>query len=442
MSDQKNTLHDNALGWCILGVIFFLLLLLIWHFFSTPIKDTVRWIRWGQIWAISQVVPSDYSVVKVANGEPVELNIDAAVTQVKELKPEELTSSMVGVISYIAMKPLLWPFTGLIGAMGLWALMYGPRTQYRRKLDLDGLIRAQAGNFPAISPFVTFNPSTISPRPPGAPVPAELPIFAEALGPEEWLAYNEIPIPDGKLDQDVAYAAFAQQLGPRWQGVANLAPYKQVLLAACCLRAARKRRESDELLGRVSKCWHPEKGLQLGQDGSLLKDARAALRDKKIAGNTVGKCNQHGFQTTAMLRALQTAREEGGVLAPAQFLWLRAHDRHLWYALNNLGRQAYHMEALGSMAHFKAEKLAQRPIPRPKIMDAVSTLESYVSSSKLRPIPPLDYSQSKKRGVKKPVQPAAAKGAAKGAAGKAGGKAPARKAVPAGAGQKRAKKRA
>ena len=72
-----------------------------------------------------------------------------------------------------------------------------------------------------------------------------------------------------------------------------------------------------------------------------------------------------------MLRALLTAREEGGVLSPSQFVWLRGYDRNLWYPLNNLGRQSCHMEAIGAMAHFRIERRAQRPIPKPKVQDTL-----------------------------------------------------------------------
>ncbi|HBR69471.1 MAG TPA: type IV secretion system protein, partial [Rhodospirillaceae bacterium] len=139
----------------------------------------------------------------------------------------------------------------------------------------------------------------------------------------------------------------------------------------------------------------------LGKDRGLVREARAVLRNKDLAGKTLAKANQHAFETTALLRALATAREEGGVLAPAQFVWLRAHDRQLWYPLNNMGRQSFHMEALGAMSHYKAEKLTQRPIPVAKVKDAVDTIMGYMSSGRARPIPQLDYSASKKRGVKK-----------------------------------------
>ena len=210
-------------------------------------------------------------------------------------------------------------------------------------------------------------------------------------------------MPDGQVNENAAYLAFARQLGARWQGPLKLAPYKQILLACFCLKAARKRKDADDMLGRLARCWSFENGLQLNRDSKLIKDAQKILRNKDIAGKTLAKCNQHAFETTVLLRGLATAREEGGVLAPATFVWLRGYDRTLWYPLNNLGRQSFHVEAIGAMAHYKAERMTRRPIPKPKVQDAVKTIADYMRSRRARPIPQLDYSKSKnKRGIKQP----------------------------------------
>lgn len=400
MADQKSTTSDGAIGWLILSGVIFVILLLIWHFFEYQIKSAFRWLRWSEMWLVSLFTDENYIVHW--NGQDVPF--EAAMEQFANMNSTDIDGFYFAAIAAIPMEPLLWPFIAGIGLMGMWAYMYGPGTQYRRQFNLDGLIGAQSKTFPAIAPFVKFNPSTLPPRPPGSPVPAELPLFAEALGPEEWLAYSQVPIPDGRVDEGAAYLAFSRQLGGRWRGALNLPPYKQILLAAFCLKAARKRRESDDMMGRVARCWAPGKGLNLSRDRNLLKEARAVLKNKDISASTLAKCNQHAFQTTALLRALQTAREEGGVLAPAQFVWLRGFDRVLWYPLNNLGRQAFHMEALGAISHYKAERLTQRPIPKPKVDNAVISITDYMNSPRARPVPQLDYSQSSKRGIKKPKQ--------------------------------------
>lgn len=400
----ENTLHENAIGWMILLVVIGVLVWLFWYYYDTEVRNLVRWVRYSEMWLASWFIDDDYTVF--FQGQPV--NFDYGMNGdgkkypgVADLPKEKLNLYYMTLINALAMQPLKIPFVILYALGALWCMFWGPGNQFRKKMGLEDLIERQSKIFPVTAPFASFDPSKQPPRPPGSPVPAELPSFAEALGPEEWLAYNSIPAPDGKIDQSGAGRAFMKQLGGRWKGAGAIAPYKQILLAAFCLKAARKRVESDKMLGRLAMCWSFKGGLNLGKDKKLLKDARAVLRNKDMVGKTLAKVNQHAFETTALLRALATAREEGGVLAPAQFVWLRGHDRRLWYPLNNLGRQSYHMEALGALSHYKAEKLTQRPIPAPKVEGAVETIAAYMSSARARPIPQLDYSASKKRGVKK-----------------------------------------
>lgn len=396
--DDKDSLHDGAIGWLILGGVFFAVFMLFWYYNKYEVKSLYRWVKYGEMWVTAQFVDDDYTVMW--RGTPI--NFMEWYKAMPSIPKTALDSETLSIISTLAMAPYKIILMALVGIMGLWTLLSGPGTQYRRKMGLDGLINAQSKIFPYIHPFTSFNPSNQPPRPPGAPVPAELPMFAEALGPEEWLAYNQIPDVDGKIDERATYRALAAQLGPRWQGVNKLKPYKKILLAAFCLKAARKRADSDKMLGRLALCWSADGGLKLSRDSGLLKEANKILANRDLSGKTLAKVNQHAFETPALLRALATAREEGGVLAPSQFLWLRAHNRRLWYPMNNLGRQSYHMEALGALSHFKAERMTQRPIPKPKVEGAVKSLSEYMSSGRQRPIPPLDYSGSKKRGVKKP----------------------------------------
>lgn len=402
----ENTLHENAVGWIILLIVIGCVIWLFWHYKSQDVRDFIRWVRYGEMWVISWfvklfeyigLIDGEYTVIY--RGKPVPWWEGFESTP--RFRKETLNYHHMAYFSALTMQPLrpLYCLLAVIGA--IWALFKGPKTHYRVRLDLEGLIHRQSKVFPVISPFKEFNPSTMPPRPPGSPVPADLPPFAEALGPEEWLAYFEIPAPDGKINEAAAAEAFKEQLMGRWKGPMALAPYQQILLAGFCLKASRKRDQADEMLGRLAMCWTFKKGLQI--DKKLLAEARKILRDKDLAGGTLAKCNQHAFVTTALLRALATAREEGGVLQPAQFVWMRAFDRTLWYPLNNLGRHSYHMEALGAMAHYKAEKLTQRPIPVPKIDAAVETITEYMRSRRARPIPQLDYSGSKRRGVKKAV---------------------------------------
>ncbi|MCB9975228.1 MAG: type IV secretion system protein [Rhodospirillales bacterium] len=384
-------------------VIFAVLIWIFWYFFQSEVRQMVIWIRYYETYLISWFMPEDHTISISGNQRSFHNLFDKTAPRVLDLPKQKLNFNHLAVFNAMAMQPWKMPICTLLFGAAIWCMFLGPRTQYRRRFNLEGLIEKQASIFPVTSPFVKFNPSTQPTRPPGSPVPADLPLFAEALGPEEWLAYNQISIPDGKIDEEEVEEAFIKQLGPRWKGPTALEDYKQVLLAAFCLKAARKRNEADEMLGRLAKCWSFKNGLELKKDRKLFRQATSILKDKDLGGKTLAQVNQHAFETTALMKGLAFARSEGGVLSPSQFLWLRAHDRTLWYPLNNMGRQSFHIEALGAMAHFKAERLTQRPIPVPKVGDSVSTIIEYMASDRARPIPALDYSKSKKKGVKKAV---------------------------------------
>lgn len=397
MSESKNTLDENMIGWGIMAAFVGCLIWFFWIYNHTEVRNVVRWVRYAEMWMMSWFVPDDYTFI--FKEEPV--NWKTAFEQIPLFNKAELQYVHLSYIHAMTMYPLRPLFAFLAGVMALWSLFLGPKTQYRKTLGLNDLIARQSKNFPVISPFVDFNPNNQPPRPPGAPVPAELPAFAEALGLEEWLVYHRIPIKDNRVDQAATAKALRRQLGPRWRGVKALKPHEQIMMAAFCLKASRKRDQADALLGRLARCWTFKDGLNLGKDKKLLKEARDVLRNKDLAKLTVSNANRHAYVTTALLRALATARDEGGVLAPAQFVWLRAHDRDLWYPLNNLGRQSFHMEALGAMSHYAAEKMTNRPIPVPKLERAMETVTEYTASRRMRPLPNLDYSGTEKRAIKK-----------------------------------------
>jgi len=389
----------------------------LWWAFKPQLLQGFIWLRQGEMAVASLWTKDSHEIEVIAGGRPSTMTFGDVRALLGHLTPQTLINDelnmqeIVGATSRAALMPLRIPFGVIVVMIAVWVLWYGPTSLYRTRFDLDGLIAAQSRTFPVIRPFIKFNPLKMTNRPPGTPVPAKLPLFAEALSPEEWVAFHRIPLPDGQIDQTAAEKAFAKQLAEPWKGAMALPPYLQILLASFCLKTIRKRNDADDMLGRLALCWDPNKGIVLSRDKALLPQAKKILKNKEMSGATLASCNRHAYVTTALLRALDTARSEGGVLAPAQFLWLRGHDRRLWYPLNNLGRQAFHMEALGAMSHYRAEKQVNRPIPKPRMQDAVATLIAYLSDPmQAQPIPQLDFSMvknkkepDKNKGIMKPA---------------------------------------
>lgn len=281
----------------------------------------------------------------------------------------------------------------LIG-MAVFVLFTHPQNRFKNRHTLESLMGVQALSWPIITPFLKYNPATSSPgRAPGARVPLDLPMFAEAFYPEEWMAYNRIRVVNGVPDRDQIRRALLPQLGERFDGLDNLPEHLYCLLAAFALKGARKRQEADDMLGEIAKCWSHDKGFV--PSASVKSLAARTLNDGKIVEPLLEVMNRHAYVATAFLGVLAWARRQGGVLAPAMFVWLRGEDRSMWYPLNNMGRRAFHVEAAGAMSHYQAEVEAGRAMIMPRLDSAVVAIVQYISESRAR-IPEIEGAEKPK----------------------------------------------
>lgn len=375
---------------------------LFWHMTHDFWLDHVfRWVRFCELWIINLFTHHYGSCLdwlryaRINDNSPspeiVRLTNECFTPQYLRLQPTEdvfsyyqLSITPIAALGALTISYYRWPAIAILGCVAIYEMMFSPTNKFMTKHNLESLIETQAKMWPIISPIVKFNPSK-SGRILGDPIPEKMPMFAEALSPEEWVSWNRIPVVNGIPDRDATRRAFIRQLGPRWNGIPSLPLHMRALLAAYALKGAQKREDSDEFLGRLALSWSPAKGFQ--PDSELVGEIDKILRDPETGGKIVPVANKFAWRTTAMLGVLQWARSMGGVLAPASFLWLRAEDRALWYPLNNLGRRSYHSEGAGAMAHYMAEQAAQKPLPIPRVDTAVVTLNTYLHDPEKRPIP-------------------------------------------------------
>lgn len=375
---------------------------LIWHISRDYwLEYFFRWSRYGELWIIN-LFTHNYDAclgwLRAAQvNDPHPSAQVVALTnscfggaRLSKLPQDELLAYYqlslppIAVLGAAAMSIYRWPLIAVLVVIGTYEMMFSPRTKFLTQHTLESLIATQAKMWPIISPIVKFNPSK-SGRILGDKMPDKLQLFAEALSPEEWVSFNRIPVVNGIPDRDAARRAFIRQLGPRWNGLESLPLHMRALMAAFALRGAQKRDESESLLGRLALSWSPEKGFR--PDSVTEAEIEATLKDPEICGKILPVADKHAWRTTALLGVLNWARANGGVLAPAQFLWVRAEDRALWYPLNNLGRRAYHSEGAGAMAHYMAEDAAQKPLPIPRVDTAIITLNTYLHDPDKRPVP-------------------------------------------------------
>jgi len=164
--------------------------------------------------------------------------------------------------------------------------------------------------------------------------------------------------------------AFAAQLGRPWQGVEAMPPHRRALLAMFVARGGRDSKASSAL------------GAQLARSAGLGKlDCRGAddLWRKYVKNKRVEEMfARHGYEYTVFISILLYAREDG-VLASADFLWLKPIDRRLWYVLNSIGRQTPSVEAGGVFSHWNYEMVLRKPLSVPMVINAVNALDQALS---------------------------------------------------------------
>jgi intracellular multiplication protein IcmP len=389
VSQGNRSPHEEFIIPVCIFIILFFVAWAVWTFWHTPLTQAITKVRLGELYLDEMIFKANYHL-QDGNG-----NVQYVGTwrswlpkqKIPDLDPDGQLN-LIETSTYIAVLPLKGFFVGIMALMGGLILMYGPGNHYRRRMGLEGLMREQAQSFPAIQPFLKFDPRKLPNRPPGKPVPSTLPLFSEQLSPEEWIAYHEIPVVNNVLDRNRAYEALGKQLGKRWTGPEALPLHAQGMYAACCLKSIRARDAAEELLSGLSLAWSADGGFN--PPAKLKAKIKSVIRDPKAGGTMRPFCDLHAWETTALLRALMRSRLEGGVLAPAQFLWLRGHDRVLWYPMNNLGRKSYCAEAVGAMVHFTNELIAEQKIPTPRFDEVIAGIEKYLKSGAARPIPELD----------------------------------------------------
>ena len=384
MAEQKSPHEDMILGVIVVGLTVGFLYV-VWIAFHDQIVTMVKHIRLVEI-AIGGVFSDQQHLVQTKTGSRV-VPTSSFYDFVKNVSPSAVDFGMMQRITFGAMMPLKLFFAVILFGMGVGTFFVGPESKFQRRMGLEDLIEEQAKIFPVISPFVDFNPAKQKHRAPGDPVPRKLPLFAEALAPEEWIAFHEIEFSERKVNYPQAYNAMSKQLGPRWRGADKLPIHLQAVYAACALKYKRKRKECEALLGEIAKAWSAKSGFK--PDAALKSKIRKIIANKDLGRELEKYCNKHAFQTTAMLRALNRAREEGGVLASAEFVWLRGFDRTTWYPLNNLGRKSYHAEAAGALSHYTHELIAGQKIPTPRFDDVIKALNKTLGGVEGRPIPKL-----------------------------------------------------
>ncbi len=275
-----------------------------------------------------------------------------------------------------------WPAAATLIILGGYIYFYQPTSRYRATHSIESLLNVEKEHWPQLAPIVEENLVDEN-CDEGLWAMAQTPMqFAQKQGllkvSKESRREGQLAWEAGyklSIERGMAARIFGMQLGRHWVSIEALSPYARALFAVFAAKAYRDRDAAAALLAQLSKS--AQTALDYTGVDELIEKHRNQ-NDVRIA------CESHAYEATVMIAMLQLARTDG-VLASAEFLWLKKIDRKLWYVLNTVGRQTAVPEVAGIYAHWKAESSLGKALKIPFIQQAIKALDSAIADVKYVP---------------------------------------------------------
>ena len=280
------------------------------------------------------------------------------------------------VNSFVA--TLLSPFFIYVFYLYTYKIYKYRNNDYKQKHSIDTLIKHQADLWPQVKPMVNVHPEKIDDLDYGE--------WAMCLEPYNFAKKYNILIEEEnkigdiylRLDEGNATDVFQKQLGRPWKGVEDLNKYERYIFAILASRTCRETEHSLKLVGKIAWSLTTETKYSKKQLKEFENTAEflveEAIQKYKNRENIQDIINQHFYVNTVFAR-LQDESRNDGVLATADYIWLKPRNRPLWYILNNVGRKSAWTEAAGTWHHYNYEKVIKRKLPSPMITGAISALD-------------------------------------------------------------------
>lgn len=363
---QGDDKHSMQILWIIFGIFF--ISAIVWFFLAEELLTVFLYIRWFELGVIRytlqwipfvdvQEVIALHDLTKVVSAAALKENTQLAATM----------SEVVGIY-------FRWPIALILGYYCWYNMQKNVKVRYRKRYNMKSLMEQEKALWPQIQAVsgIDLLKEDLNDGP-----------WAMAHAPLKYARDNKlvdihVVMPEGALaknykfdvvlDHERTNLCFARQLGRMWQGPEHMPPHRRALFAAFAARGSRDSKAAADLLAQMAKT-----GAGTGEVNTIGADD---LWKKHYKNRDVQDiCNAHAYEYCIFISMLLYARQDG-VLATADFLWLKPRDRQLWYVLNNVGRQTPACEGAGVHAHWLAEKAIGRPLSIPMVKEATKALES------------------------------------------------------------------
>lgn len=356
---QQGQQSDNSMGFLWIIVAVFAGGLLVWYVYHAQIVSMIFSIKLGEIYLVSFFTDA----------------LNQTRSLIKSFDPGSITFSEVAAVSTQVGNYLKIPIALVLAILAVVMFRGSPVTRFKKTYSMDRLHNQEAENWPYIAPVRNLNLLEES---------VDKGKWAMAMAPMDFAKKYKLlkvempPVEEGKLAANVkpkatvirhkANTIFLRQMGRPWMGVNKLPAHARALFAAFAAKAEGDSNRCADLLRQIAASGaNGSKKLDFsGADALLKKHYKSKLVQKVI--------NRHAYEYTVMASMIDIARTDG-VIATAEFIWLKPLDRPLWYVLNTVGRQTCPTETAGTFAHWLAEKEMGRALTVPMIDQATNGLE-------------------------------------------------------------------
>lgn len=373
---EKNTYY---ILWLLLLIA--MVCAMLWYVFQVQLKIAFIYVRIAELAVIHGffgLIPLDFPYIgdmcaKIYSlvGDDLEL--------ARSLTPASIGMDAAATLSETAGTYLRYPVAIFLGFLSIMIYKINVHTRLTKQFNMITLAKQEVVNWPQIG-VATKNDI----------LNADLDVgpWAMAMSPLQFAKRNKLsivqksaasnsPFAKGQgpayillLDKIRAERAFSVQLGRNWHGVEAMPVYRRAIFAVFIARGCRDSKAAAALVARLAASGAEGKLDCTGVDELIQKH----MKDKKVQEI----CRQHAYEFTVFVSLLLFAREDG-VVASADFLWVKPLDRRLWYVINNVGRQTPAVEVAGIFSHWNYESVLKRPLSSPKVEEAVTALAKALS---------------------------------------------------------------
>lgn len=338
---------------------------LLWYNFKVEIVQTIFAIRTFEaqivMWLVTPIV---WVTRHLHLPVPDFSDLEDALQFVKTAPPANVTFQQVTHVSHEIGQYLAVPLLFITLPMAAYLIFFHRGTRFKAVYTMKSLRKSEVVNWHAIAPVVDVDLVNTSIN--EGPMAMSEPPLRFGLNHQILEHYTKDGRPAVKVIPGAAERVFSLQMGPLWIGLEELPKHVQALFAIFAAKAEQDIDAAEKLLDQLSRS---------ARGGKIDYSGVRQLLIKHVRSRSVGRAvSPHGYVLTVMASMLELART-AGVMATAEFLWLKQIDRRLWYMLCSVGRQTPFPEVAGPFGHWIVEKRLRRPLKVPVVHQAVVALE-------------------------------------------------------------------